>query len=767
MNIQGNSGQPAAAVTASNVSLDNCDREQVQYPGAIQPHGVLLVLKEPEWIVLQTSANVVTHFGMSPDELLGQTLDCLLGEETLTMLRRALEWVMPDAPYEHVMRLSHLFSKSSSTEVFEVFAHRRSEVLILEFECVGGGQSVDLSSLYGEVRRCIARLQATRSIREFLDTAARQVRQLTGFDRVHVYQFLDDKSGCVRAESNSEGLTSYYGLRFPASDVPEPARRLLSQLWFRHLPDAAYEAVPLIPEFNPLTGEALDLSYALLRSTSAMCNRFYLNMDVRSTLTLTLLKEGKLWGFIACHHPEPKFVPHEIRDACESLAHMVSLLMSAKEDAEEMGEKLMIKAAAERLIEAMAREDLYHLGLIRFEQTLLDCVDARGAAILVGEGVTLVGRTPSEAQIRGIANWLASRNEIFKTHCLGELYPKAEAFKEQASGLLAVRLPESSGYLLWFRPEQIQEVRWAGNPVKPVEINPTNGLASLGPRRSFDIWKETVRGRSSAWKLYHIEAAAHLEQAMRALHRAERLTRVNQALVRGNEELESFAYTAAHDLKEPLRNIGRYSERLKQNLSGFSLEDDQTRLDAILRLTRRMDGLIDSLLNYSRIGKTQLALQNTDLAQVVKEALDSLRSRLDEANIEITVKPGLPVLRCDPVRIHEVFVNLIANALKYNDRELKKVEIGAVDGETSVFYVKDNGIGIDSEFHDSIFGIFRRLHGREAYGGGTGAGLSIVKKVIELHGGRIWVESVLGQGSVFYFTVPDDGQASSEGPESV
>lgn len=755
MNAHGNSNHAFSRVDDSDLGLDNCDREQVHAPGAIQPHGVLWVLKEPELIVLQSSANVESIFGMTPDALLGQTLDCLLSEEVITAVRRALEGLRQDAPYEHLMSFSFNASKTATTtKSFEVFAHRQSAFLVLELECVDANYRIDLSNLYGEVRRCIARLQATRSVREFLDTAARQIRQLTGFDRVHVYQFLDDKSGCIRAESNSDGLTSYYGMRFPATDVPEPARRLLSQLWFRHLPDAAYQPVPIVPELNPVTGEPLDLSYALLRSTSALCNRFYLNMDVRSTLTLTLLKDGKLWGFLACHHQEPKFVPHQIREACESLAHMVSLLMTAKEDAETMGEKLTIKAAAERLIEAMAREDLYHLGLIRFEQTLLDCVDAKGAAILVGEGVTMVGRTPSEAQIRGIANWLATQDEIFTTHCLSEHYGKADAFKELASGLLAVRLPEGSGYLLWFRPEQIQEVRWAGHPVKPVEMNPSNGLASLGPRRSFEVWKQTVHGRSRFWKSYQIEAAAYLEQAMRALHRAERLTRVNQALLRGHEELECFAYTAAHDLKEPLRNIGRYSERVRQNLGGSSMEDEQIRLDAILRLTRRMDGLIDSLLNYSRLGKTQLALQTTHLSQVVREALDSLRSRLEETNAEVTVKPGLPVLLCDPVRIHEVFVNLIANALKYNDSDSKTVEIGAVNGETSVLYVKDNGIGIDSEFHDSIFGIFRRLHGRDAYGGGTGAGLSIVKKVIELHGGTIWLESVPGNGSVFYFSLP-------------
>lgn len=756
MNTQDTPSRAEAVITSQNVSLNNCDREQVQFPAAIQPHGVLLVLNEPELIVLQCSANVDAQFATEPDVLIGQHLSYLLSDRAIDALQSGLAKIGMDSPHEHLLRLHHSDIKPlSATQAYEVFAHRRDSVLILELEAVGNYPSVDLSSLYGDVRRCVAQLQSTRSIEDFFTTAAQQVRQLTGFDRVHVYQFLEDKSGLVCAESNRDGLKSYKGLRFPASDVPEPARRLLSRLWIRHLPDAAYQPAPLIPPLNPLTGTPLDLSHALLRSTSPLCNRFYLNMGVHSTLTLSLIKDGELWGFIACHHPQPKFVPHEIREACESLAHMVSLLMSSKNDADEISEILEAKTAAERLIEAMAGEDIYPLGLVRSEQDLLGCVDALGAAIIVGEAITLLGRTPNEEQLLSLARWLTLHDEIFVTDRLPEQYPAAYPFKEHASGLLVVRLPEGGGFLLWFRPEQVQEVRWAGDPVKPVETDTASGLARLGPRRSFEIWQETVHGHSRAWKSYHVEAARKVAQAIRSLDRAERLTRSNQALLLDNEELESFTYTAAHDLKEPLRGIGRYSERLMQNLGNISPDDERMRLDAILRLTRRMDGLIDSLLNYSRLGKTQLALQCADLGQVVREALDSLQLRVEEGQVAITVKPGFPVLICDPIRMHEVFINLIANAVKYNENPNKQVEIGVVKDPEWVFYVRDNGIGIPPEFHDSIFSIFKRLHGRDAYGGGTGAGLSIVKKVVELHGGRIWLESVPGKGSAFFFSLPD------------
>lgn len=743
----------APMIAARTVSLDNCDREQVQYPGAIQPHGALMTLRESDLTVLQVSANVDALLGAAPETLLGQNVARVLGEPLAEALRRAVAERPLDGPPEHLMHVR--LRTEGANRAFEAFAHRRDGVLILELETAGRLNPADLSGLYGEVRRCVARLQATRSTQAFFDAAVLQIRRLTAFDRVHVYQLLDDGSGLVRAESCADDRTSYLGLRFPATDVPEPARRLLGRLWFRHMPDAAYRPAPLIPELNPLNGAPLDLSHALLRSTSALCNRFYLNMGVRATLILTLRKDDRLWGFVGCHHAEPKAVPHEIREACESLAHMISLSMSAKEEAERAGEALSVRLWSERLIQQMAQEDLYHLGLLRSEANLREGLDAAGAAIRVGEGLTLLGRTPDAPEIAALCRWLETQGDFFATDRLPELYPPAEAFKTVAVGLLAIRLAEGSGHLLWFRPEQIHEIRWAGDPVKPVEIDARDGLARLGPRRSFDIWRQTVRGRSRPWLAHQIEAAAGLGQAMRVLHRAERLARANRTLARCNEELESFAFTAAHDLKEPLRGIGRYSERLRQNLGNALPEDERNRLGGILRLTRRMDELVDALLNYSRLGRAQLSLRPADLNLVVQEALDFLRPRLDAADVEIVVQPNLPVLLCDPVRIHEVFANLIANAVKYNDRSLKRIELGASAGAEWTFYVKDNGIGIDPAQCDAIFEVFRRLHGRDAYGGGSGAGLAIVKKVVELHGGRVWAESTPGSGATFFFTLPD------------
>jgi PAS domain S-box-containing protein len=247
---------------------------------------------------------------------------------------------------------------------------------------------------------------------------------------------------------------------------------------------------------------------------------------------------------------------------------------------------------------------------------------------------------------------------------------------------------------------------------------------------------------------------------------AAQLRERNEMLLRSNQELDEFAYIASHDLREPLRGISNYASFLIEDHGDHLDADGRSKLETLKQLAQRMDALIESLLQFSRAGRVDLAVQETDLNEVVAEVLDSLQISLEMKHIEVRFDHSLPTLRCDRVRLAEVFRNLITNAIKYNDKPHKWIEIGVKELEppapgergrrgARVLYVRDNGIGISPQHHDAIFRIFKRLHGRDKYGGGTGAGLTIVKKIVERHGGRVWLESAPGQGSTFYFTVGD------------
>jgi light-regulated signal transduction histidine kinase (bacteriophytochrome) len=306
---------------------------------------------------------------------------------------------------------------------------------------------------------------------------------------------------------------------------------------------------------------------------------------------------------------------------------------------------------------------------------------------------------------------------------------------------------------MWFRPELVHTVHWAGDPSKPVQVDVIDGEARLTPRGSFDLWKEDVQGCSAPWLECEIDAAGALQRAIAEVV----LVRMNDELRKSNSELDSFAYAASHDLKEPLRGIHNFAQFLQRSADPKLTEEERSRIQTIIRLTRRMDDLTDALLQYSRIGRTDVSFEIVDMNELVQQTLDTLGPRIAETGTDVRVPQVLPMVRSDRVRLAEVFSNLIMNALKYNDLPAgeRRIEIGSrSDGGRRVFYVRDNGIGIAQRNLESIFQIFRRLHARDEYGGGSGAGLTIARRTVERLGGRLWAESAgPGYGSNFLFTL--------------
>ena len=451
---------PQSVVTAKNVDVSNCDREQIQYPGSVQPHGAMITLAEPELLILQASVNAAELLGVSADDLLGADLGVLFSKAELETLCERLSFEKLDGAPVHVIR------RQFAGHEFDVLAHRSDGVLILEFEARPQGAGTPILDLYSELQVSISKLGATTSLQAFLDLAVQQVRRFTGFDRVLAYKFMEDGSGWVRAEALKTGLESFLDLHYPASDIPAPARRLFSLTWVRHQPDISYRPVHMIPENNPATGKPLDMSYAFLRSVSVMYVDYLKNMGTQSSMVMTLMKDGKLWGLIACHHCSgPKHVPYEIRVASEFLAHMVSLLMSAKENAEQYAYQMKLQATRDQLVANVAVHEDFETGLVGGSPHLSDFIHSSGAAVVVNGTSTRTGLTPTMDQIATIIRWLPKgmEQDIFSTDCLSASLPEATGFAGVCAGLLAVRFSKASNdYLLWFRPETVQTVKWAG-----------------------------------------------------------------------------------------------------------------------------------------------------------------------------------------------------------------------------------------------------------------------------------------------------------------
>jgi chemotaxis family two-component system sensor kinase Cph1 len=263
--------------------------------------------------------------------------------------------------------------------------------------------------------------------------------------------------------------------------------------------------------------------------------------------------------------------------------------------------------------------------------------------------------------------------------------------------------------------------------------------------------------------------------------RAEQLERTNHdlevsnvelaSLVRSNLELDSFAHIASHDLKEPLRGIYNYAHFLIEDYGPVVGEDGREKLETLVRLSRRMEVLIDSLLALSSIGRADLAGAPTDLRALIDDVLESYLPRLEDCNGSVSFVTPLPTVCVDAVRVSQVFNNLFSNALKYRE-QAPRIEIGidpdhtppptalkystalTTNGNFVTVFVRDNGIGIRAKHLTSIFQMFKRLHAADSYGGGTGAGLAIASKIVERHAGHMWAESTFGSGTTFYFTLP-------------
>ncbi|MBP5972054.1 GAF domain-containing protein [Brasilonema sp. CT11] len=762
-------------ITPENLDLTNCDREPIHIPGSIQPHGLLFVLQEPELTIIQISNNTAQILGREPEDLLNTQLHDLLDLQQVNAIEKCLS-----KDFESVNPLKIVLDPQGKNLIFDGIVHRFDGVLILELEPSQSQENVSFFGFYHLVKGAISKIQAASTTEEMCRVAVQQVQQLTGFDRVMIYQFDTEDAGNVIAEVAKDELTPYLGLRYPASDIPKQAKQLYTWNKLRLIPDSNYQPATLVPPLHPVTQRPTDLSLAVLRSVSPLHVEYLHNMGVSASMSISLVKNKQLWGLIACHHTSPKYLSYEVRTACEFIGQVMSLDLVAKQANDDFDYKINLKSILARFIELIPQHENLLEGLTQSEADLLSIVSAQGVAICSNDSWTCIGQTPEPDELQKLLTWVGTKIEgdnLLYTDALSQIFPEAEKLKYVASGLIALAISKvKHNYILWFRPEVVQTVNWGGNPKKPVEVL-QDGSLRLSPRKSFALWQETVQGRSLAWKPCEIEAVLELRGAIVSivLRKADELAKLNLELERSNTELDAFAYIASHDLKEPLRGIHNYASFLIEDYADILDQDGVEKLQTLLRLTNRMEDLIESLLHFSRLGRMELNLQQIDTNELVQHAIQVIKLSMTSSDVEFRIPRPLPTLKCDRIQLAQVFTNLISNAIKYNSRPEKWVEIGYLDeadtpkncllpqnshdGEIAIiFYVRDNGIGIKQQYLETIFRIFKRLHGKNQYGGGTGAGLTIAKKIVERHNGKIWVESTYGEGSTFYFALPQVNQ---------
>ena len=744
---------------ANGISLVQLKQPQIHSINQIQPHGVVLVLDPTNLVILQVSDNTRRAFGLLVEDILGKPLAEVLDPYQVQQFQSGLSQGDLD-----LMNPTKVWVRRNSDDyqVYDaVFHYSADGFLILELEPAFTNESIPFLGFYHLAKASIRQLESTPKLSDFFQIIVREVRSVTGFDRVMLYRFDDDGHGDVVAEDKADEMEAYLGLHFPESDIPKPARKMFLSNWIRVIPNAQSGSVPLCPPINPMTQQPVDLTLSILRSPYSCHTEYLENMGVAASLTISLMKDEKLWGLIACHHRTPKQVPYELRKACEFLGRVIFSEIANRQEEADYSYRMKLASVQSSLLEFIAQDDNFVEGLTRHEPNLLDLVDAQGAAICVGGQWTTVGKTPVEEELNYLVQWLAKsvEEEVFYTDSLPLIYADAQRFKQVVSGLLAIPISKRS-YVLWFRPEVIQTVEWGGDPNNAYELKDIEGKTRLCPRKSFSLWKETVQMRSLPWKPVEIRASLELRKAIvnLVLRQAEELALLAQDLERSNAELKKFAYVASHDLQEPLNQVANFVQLLEMRYDQELGSDGKEFIGFAVEGVSLMQTLIDDVLAYSKVDLQGLEWELTEVNQSLNQALGNLRGRITDANAVITHDP-MPTIVADGTQLMQLFQNLVGNAIKFRKPdEQPQIHISVTRQEdTWLFSVQDNGIGIDPQFSDRIFVIFQRLHTRDEYPG-SGMGLAICKKIVECHRGQIGVDSALGEGATFYFTIPVGGR---------
>jgi light-regulated signal transduction histidine kinase (bacteriophytochrome) len=783
---------------ADEVDVTGCEREPVHIPGGIQPHGALLALARGGITIEAVSDNTLQLLGAAPRELLGRVI-------TGVPALRAYAELFAGLGQEELEERNPFPLALDNGAKLNLVAHRSDRRLLIELEPVRIEEAFEDAHFDNRIRAAIVRLRSPTTIQELCDRTAREVRRLTGFDRVIVYRFTHTWDGEVMAEDCADGARRYLGLRFPASDIPSQARTLYATTRLRMIPTSSYTPAALL---GPAGGAAVDLTRATLRAISPVHLEYMRNMGVTASMGISLMRGDRLWGLITCNHETGKrFVPYQARSACALLGDVVSSVITQREEVLASERRVAYLGTQARLLQQIGQERDVARGLTALRPSLLDTVPSIGAALLHQGQLTTVGQTPAREAVQDLLAWLEARGPTpLDTASLPGLYPAASAFLEVGCGLLAVPITfgasavvQGRTWLLWFRPELIRTVSWGGDPRKPV----TASGERLQPRTSFALWKESVHLHSARFMPSDSAAAASLAEALtdvilevetsrRLGETAALLEAANERLrqqveenqrveleLRRSQQLEAVGRLAAglaHELNTPLQYVGDslvfLEEATAELLAASSAPAAPPSSTSDLPFLREQVPLAVSraLEGLQRVSSVVTALKHfahRDAAQKEPADLDeALRTTVELAGSELrkvadlTLQLGpLPPVRCFPGDLHRVFLALLLNAAQAiaevlgpdRPRGHLTVRSWAEPAAVSVS-VEDDGAGIPEAIRDRLFSPFFTT--REV-GRGAGQGLAVARAiVVERHGGTLTFESTVGRGSTFTVRLP-------------
>jgi chemotaxis family two-component system sensor kinase Cph1 len=733
------------------VDITNCDREPIHVPGHIQWHGYLIAVDKQHFTIQYISENLLKKTNCTAVTLQGKTLNEFLEISSIQLKTISLAQLLNYAS-ETTFESINPVSVEIDSKPYYLIAHQYNNFLIVEFELREPSAELELQRLIGH---SLSKILDGKTLRITLQNAAEQVKEIIHYDRVMIYKFWEDGHGEVIAEAKNEDLEPYLGLHYPASDIPKQARELYKKNLTRIIADVNMPTSPILAINEVAASYPIDLTYSTLRAVSPIHIQYLKNMEVAASFSVSLIAHGELWGLIACHNYSPRFIDFKARESARLIGQILSSSLEYRDEEESKEFSKQYRQAADDIIRQMTKDWDVVSAFTKDSQLLVRVTSATGAALVYENNIYKAGTTPNDEQIQEIVKWLQEHNtpQIFHTDSFYKYYKPAKQFADTGSGLMVCTLSKEMGeYILWFKGERIKTVNWAGNPGKNIEKDETGNI-TISPRRSFEVWGQQVENTSEPWSKAEISMVMKLREDITHIinQKANQIRQLNEKLKEAYEELDTFSFTISHDLKTPLTSIKNFTEIILEENDSLN-EDTLHILHRIIRSADKMHRLIKEVLAYSRISRKELIRENLNMRYLLDEIVNELVVAYKTGETKVIIK-NTPELRGDKTMITQVFTNIIGNALKYSSKspDAKVIIDAEVNDNETVYKVQDNGVGIDVQFGNQVFEIFKRLDNVQQFEG-SGVGLSIVKRIMEKHNGKVWYESELNKGTTFYLS---------------
>lgn len=491
-------------MTGALPDLTVCDREPITRLERIQAFGFLVALTN-DWTISRASANLDHFVGVSAHAAIGNAARELFSHSALHEIRNRLTMLHPATGSERLYDLDLL----GDGRPFDVAIHYAGDLLVIEGEPSGVETQMNAASL---VRSMVGRLSSQTTMEAFHRDAARQVRAITGFDRVMIYRFDGEGVGEVIAESLKAGMVPLLGLHFPASDIPVQARALYLRNAFRIIPDVAATAVDLLPPIA--AGEPLDLSLAFTRAVSPVHIEYLQNMGVAASMSISIIVAGRLWGLISCHYDNARLPGFVLRSATELFGQMYSLTLENRLREATSVLDQTARDLADRMITTIAGDSARLSDVEWLQDVTREIIASDGVAVYCGGSLTSTGVTPERARILELVRFLdtGSPSRVFHTENIGSL-GLGDTDASEPAGVLAIpisRVPRD--YILLFRRERLHQINWGGDPAKAMVEE--DGAVRLSPRKSFAVFTELVKGRAPPFTDSEVRVAESIRSAL-------------------------------------------------------------------------------------------------------------------------------------------------------------------------------------------------------------------------------------------------------------